>query len=108
MLTAIAGYITTLLGSTVARFAAWKTIIWVIVVSVFPVILYNVFSRLISDYIQIIQTYSQGAVGNPYVIQLTGLAAWLSVQLRLAEAFSVLVSAIMFRFALKMIPFVGR
>jgi len=40
------------------------------------------------------------------VINFTGIAAWLALHLKIVEGFSLIMSAVAFRMAIRMIPFV--
>ncbi|MCR4288992.1 MAG: hypothetical protein NUV86_01875 [Candidatus Scalindua sp.] len=48
-----------------------------------------------------------GAYGiSSTVISFTGIAAWLAIHLKIVEGFSLIMSAVAFRMAIRMIPFV--
>lgn len=100
------GLFGTAVGYSALRFAAWKLVIWTMMITVLPII----FSKLIYEIIQGAIDISSSAVTDSglaaQIFQLTGLAGWLAVQLKIAEGIAVIMSAVMFRMAIRMIPFV--
>ena len=93
-------------GYSVVRFTAMKLFIWTIVITVLPVL----FSRLIYMLIEgIMGTLNNidGTYGvDNYLLNLTGIAAWFAIHLKIVEGFSLIMSAVAFRMAIRMIPFV--
>jgi hypothetical protein len=104
LLTFIASAFASLVGQTVVRFAAWKLVIWTIVVVVLPIVLNNFIHSLLSDAISLVNSYSGSS--SSMVVQLSGLAGWFATYLRIPEGFSILISAIVFRITIKLIPFI--
>lgn len=104
----LSGWAARLLGVGALRFALWKAILWTFVVSVLPTVLYNLLSSLISEYIAMVSNYTTGSGQTSYVVTLSGLAAWLAVQLKIPESFSLILSAVVFRIGIRLIPFFGR
>lgn len=107
--TFFSGWAARFLGVQALRFALWKGILWALVVSVFPTVLYNTISYLLG---QAYQMYAAQASslngGQAMVVHLTGCAGNLAIWLQLPAAVSLILSAAMFRMAISMIPFVGR
>jgi hypothetical protein len=93
-------------GYSVVRFTAMKIFVWTIVITLVPVL----FSRLIYMLIEgVMSTLDSvdGAYGiTSTIISFTGLAAWLAIHLKIVEGFTLIMSAIAFRMAIRMIPFV--
>ncbi len=93
-------------GYSAIRFTAMKFFIWTLVITVVPVL----FSRLIYMLLEGVMGTMDSIDGSygisSYIISLTGLAAWLAVHLKIVEGFSLIMSAIAFRMAIRMIPFV--
>lgn len=100
----------TLIGYSVLRFAAWKILLWTMAITIFPVLIMRAIYMLIEAIQQtIINTVADPAVAldpNALIISMSGLAAWLAIHLRVVDGFSILMSAVIFRLALRMIPFV--
>lgn len=95
-----------MVGFSIVRFAAMKIFVWVIVITLVPVL----FSRLIYMLIEGVMS-AVGNVDGTYgitsiVVSFTGIAAWLATHLKLVEGFSLIMSAVTFRMAIRMIPFV--
>ena len=95
-----------MVGYSVIRFTAMKVFIWVILITVVPVL----FSRLIYMLIEGVMSTIDSIDGTygitSTIINFTGIAAWLAVHLKLVEGFSLIMSAMAFRMAIRMIPFV--
>ena len=96
----------TMVGYSVIRFTAMKVFIWVILITVVPVL----FSRLIYMLIEGVMSTINSIDGTygitSTIVNFTGIAAWLAVHLKLVEGFSLIMSAMAFRMAIRMIPFV--
>jgi hypothetical protein len=88
------------------RYIATKALIFALVVVVLPIILNN----LVYDLIEIIQLVVtdqlSGTTLESSSLAVTGVAAWLFTTCKIGEAFSVVVSAIVVRASLNLIPFV--
>lgn len=94
-------------GYSVVRFAAWKIFVWTMVITVLPIIISAVIYTLISTLITTVGNVNTQYGGiNSFTINFTGLAAWFATHLRLVEGFAMIMSAIIFRMAIRMIPFV--
>lgn len=97
----------TLVGYQVMRFAAWKVFLWIFAITIFPAlfmhIVYIFYAMLISTVSSVDSQYS---AGNGYILNLTGLAAWFAIHLRLVDGFALIMSAVLFRITVRMIPFV--
>ncbi len=93
-------------GYSVVRFAAWKIFLWTMVITVLPVLI----SRAIYMLIETLQgtlTSIDGTTGvSEYIFNFTGIAAWFAIHLKLVEGFALIMSAVAFRMAIRMIPFV--
>ena len=93
-------------GYSVVRFTAMKLFIWTLVITIVPVL----FSRLIYMLIEGVMstlTAIDGTYGvNSYLINFTGITAWFAIHLKIVEGFSLIMSAVAFRMAIRMIPFV--
>ena len=94
------------LGYSAVRFVAWKLVVYSIVTVVVPIILINVIYSLIEGAMSLATTAQNEYGLSPILVQLTGLGAWFAVYLKIPEGFSLLMSAIMFRVAIRMIPFI--
>ncbi|OFW55156.1 MAG: hypothetical protein A2163_09655 [Actinobacteria bacterium RBG_13_35_12] len=104
----LTGWFARFLGVQALRFVAWKAILWFIVVSVFPVVIYNVVSGLLSEAFNMYADQVEGYSETSILINLTGCLGWLAVHLKIPESFALILSAAMFRIAVSMIPFIGK
>ena len=96
------------IGFSAVRFTATKVILWVMMVTIFPAVLMHVFWMFYNTVISTI-TQVDGAYGldpNSLILEFSGIAAWFAIHLKLVEGFSLLMSAVLFRIATRMIPFV--
>ena len=105
-LTMLFGWVTTFLASGVARFAAWKIILTVVVLSIFPILLNNFLYEIIGIVYAAVNTHGDTGSISPIVVQASGLFAWFLDRFRVPEAMSLWMSAYAFKFALGLIPFV--
>lgn len=106
--------ILTYLGSSVARIFSDKILSWIalkailvfLCIVVMPILLNN----FLYDLIEIVMNFanSQSASGSSLNGSMTfsGLLGWLIASFRLPECLSVLISALVLRVCLSMVPFV--
>jgi|Deesub1362A_J573_1020465.scaffolds.fasta_scaffold04255_4 hypothetical protein len=104
LLTWVLGLVGSLLSSSVARFVALKIVLWGLFVTVLPVVLINVFAEILQGLMDVVGA-SVGSGSEPLLVQFTGFAGWLAYHLRIPEGFSLLFSALAFRFTLRLVPF---
>lgn len=104
----LAGWAARILGSGFVRIAIWKSLIWVLCVSIFPILLYNVLSDLIVEFFGIVSTVASNEGVQPFIVSFSGMAGWLLVTCKVPEALSLIISAHIFRLAISLIPFVGK
>lgn len=96
----------TMVGYSVVRFTAMKLFVWVVMITVVPVLFSRVIYMLIEGVMSTMDSID-GTYGiTSTIINFTGIAAWLAVHLQLVEGFSLIMSAVAFRMAIRMIPFV--
>lgn len=88
------------------RFVALKTLFYSIFTVVLPAALKNLLSWLFLLLTAQIDQIDFGSMTS-VSIELSGLAAWLAVQLRFIDCFAVLITALVVRLTLNFIPLVG-
>ena len=88
------------------HFLATKIIMGVLFITVLPVVLNNLIYDLIETSLNFISSSVTSEGLEPFSMQLTGLGAWLAEVLKITDAFSVIMSAVAFKFTLRLIPFV--
>ncbi|MCR4287197.1 MAG: hypothetical protein NUW09_04195 [Deltaproteobacteria bacterium] len=95
-----------IIGYSAVRFVAWKVVLYTLLVTVVPIILVNFVFALIQGALSL-SADAQAQYGvSPVIVQLAGLGAWLAQRFRIVEGFSLIFSAMMFRVAVRMIPFI--
>lgn len=80
-----------------------KFILKIILFTVVPILLYNIFSDYIVEMMDWAVTYiqSQGVLqGSGLTIELTGFAGWIAQQIGIASSLAMYMTAIAVRFAL--------
>lgn len=103
-----------LIGSVFAKVFADKVLGWVaakifltaLFITVVPLVLNNYLYDIIKIMMDFASGQAAGATALDGNMSFTGFAAWLIECFRLPEAFSLLVSALVLRLVLSMIPFV--
>lgn len=95
----------TLIGYQIVRFAAWKVILWTLVVTVLPIILNNFLYGVIENLIGMINDADTSGF-TAQLIELTGVFGWVAQKMRIVECFSLFITAVIFRKTLDLIPFI--
>ncbi|MBW2635707.1 MAG: hypothetical protein JRE14_16665 [Deltaproteobacteria bacterium] len=88
------------------KFLAWRAFILFIVFVALPVVLYNTFSTLLFDLMNMAVTYVSDGNYQPLTINLTGLAGYLGNQIGLPNMVSIYLTAISTKFTMGFIPFI--
>lgn len=99
------GWFARFLGIASARALIYKSLIYVIVVSVLPIVLYNLFNTILAE---LLSYAANNFSASPIAVQFTGFSGWLAIQLKLPETFSVIMSAFIARVTIAFIPFLNR
>lgn len=85
------------------KYLATRAMLLTLFTLVLPVVLYNVYSGIVSELLTWTSSQVTGSSLTGSVISLTGVGAWLADQLRLPQCLSLLLSALGLRFALSAI-----
>ena len=97
---AIGGVFARFLAVDALKFIAYRLMVVTALTLVLPVVLYNVFTELLQHLI----TYSNDAVSAGSfagaVFDFVGLGAWVAIHIKLAQCFSVFLSALSLRWVL--------
>ncbi len=97
------------LGSLFSTFGlvwvAAKAALLFLFVTVLPIVLLNLLNTILEGVIGIINSQVSGSGITSQVMELTGLTAWLVTQCRIQESLAIILGAMAFKVALKMIPF---
>jgi len=86
------------------KFVAWRALLMFTLFVALPIILYNIFTDLVFDFIEYAMTFLSNQGLSATTIEISGLAAWMAQELYLVEAFSVYMSFVAIRFLTRFIP----
>ena len=88
-----------------AKWIAFKGLVYLIVFTVVPVLLYNILTGLMFDLLDYGLNYIAGSGFDQsnLVIQFTGIAGWIATQISLPQCLSIFMSAVAVRFVLNAI-----
>lgn len=110
ILTAILGFLgsaaSRILADKVVGFVALKLLLTGIMILLVPIVLNNFLYDLIETIMNFASSQQAGAGSMNGAMSFTGFTAWLLDCFQIPAAFSVLVSALVLRVTLRMIPFV--
>ena len=101
----LSAFAANLFGSSVVSFLAFKVVLYALFVTILPIVLNNVFKKIIDGVISVANTYA-GSGAPSMVVTFTGAAASLVNIVGLPFAFSIIIAACAFKLTLRMIPFV--
>lgn len=86
--------------SMAARWLAAKAVAYALVVVILPVVLWN----LGVDWIEAVLNWAIGQLpADSFIADLSGLAGWFAVQLKLTQAVQVIVNALVVRLVLGLV-----
>lgn len=86
-----------------AKMVAFRIIIYSLITLVLPAILYNVFTRIMSEMINLASSEISSSGLQGTVIQLTGMGGWLGIHLQVPAALAIVLSATGLAFTLRML-----
>ena len=109
--TTILGWFSSLAGrflsDTALKFIAYKTLLVTLLTVTLPVIAKNFMTWLFQELVNAANANMNTEGLNVTVLHLSGIAGYLASQLMLADCLSILITAIVIRFTLNFIPFIG-
>ena len=97
-----AGFAKTLSIESV-KFIATRAMLYTLFTLILPVILYNVFTRILQEMMDLASSEIQATGLQATVIQLTGMGGWIGEHLRIPECFALVMSAVGLAFTLRML-----
>lgn len=102
---AIGWIVAKFVGDNVLRFVAGKALLTVLFLVILPLILNNVMADVLQIGIDLVGENVGGlsTTGNGVVI--SGAAGWVCSCLKISQCFAVIMSAVMCKASLRMIPF---
>lgn len=108
--TTILGWFSSLAGrflsDTALKFIAYKTLIFTLLTVTLPVVAKNFMTWLFQELTTVVSSVSTDGLDST-VLHFSGIAGYLASHLMLADCLSILITAIIIRFTLNFIPFVG-
>lgn len=106
LLTTIGAFVGRFLTDNLLKFAAYKLLLFTLITVIFPVVVKNLLTWLFNTLTSFVDTIDLGDIESS-VLQLTGLAAYLAQHLNLVDAVTIILTALVIRFTLNLIPFIG-
>jgi len=103
VIAALAGVAGKLLATESIKFIATRALLYTLFTLVLPVILYNVFAKILQETLTYAMNQAGSASFEGSVVHLTGIAAWIADNIYLSQAMSIFLSAVALRFVLSMI-----
>ncbi|MDA8326555.1 MAG: hypothetical protein M0033_10100 [Nitrospiraceae bacterium] len=97
----IAGLVARLFSSQVARWVIFKALVQLVVITILPVVLINVYNSILVSRFNALTSNSGSA--SSLTVQFVGLAGWLASQLMVPQAFAIIISAVAVRFTFRLI-----
>lgn len=89
-----------------AYFVAMKALLVLLMVTVLPLILKNLLNWFLASVYDIVNANVGSETIPSFAIQLTGLGAYFATHFQLPLCFSIVITAVIVRFTLNMIPFI--
>lgn len=109
--TTILGWFSSLAGrflsDTALKFIAYKALLVTLLTVTLPVIAKNLMTWLFQELVNAANANVHTDGLNATVLHLSGIAGYLASHLMLADCLSILITAIVIRFTLNFIPFIG-
>jgi hypothetical protein len=87
------------------KFIAWRALMMFLVFVALPIVLYNVLTGIVFDFMDFSMSYLTGQGISQFTVQLTGMGAYIASKIQLVQAFSVYMSFVAIRFIMRFIPF---
>jgi hypothetical protein len=99
------GSIGKLISVETIKFLAWRGLIMFLMFVALPVVLYNVLTGLIFDFMDYAMSYLSGSGLSTFTVQISGMGAYIASKIQLPQAVSVYMSFVSIRFFMRFIPF---
>ena len=101
----IAAWAARFLTAGVIKWLAWKAAVLFVTCVLIPIVLNNIFYKMLEKAMALHTTQAGSMSGQ--MMALTGLAAWLAIQLKIPESMALVVGALSKRVGMSFIPFIG-
>ena len=87
-------------GADVVKWLAFRALLLGVVGTLVPLAIYSAWLLISEKLITFIQGQMTGDLWTGTMVPLTGLAAWIGTRLQFQQCFTILASALVFRFVL--------
>ncbi len=91
----------------VLRFAAYKLLLYTFIVTTVPIICKNLIVWIFEEIVSVTSTVTDLHGMQVTVLNLTGAAGYIANLMMIPDCISIIMTAIVIRFTLNFIPFVG-
>lgn len=108
VLTWVGSFVADLFTKKAAEALIWRALLYGLFVTILPAVLYKLILTLMGEMFSLYTSQASGSGIVGFTANFTGLTAWFLSELRFPEAFSILLSAAVFRATISFIPFIGR
>ena len=98
----LGGIVGKLLTVETGKFLLYRGLILSLVTFVLPTVLYNLFTRIISEMMEYTMNHISSSGLSGTMVQLTGIGAWIADNIYLPSAMSIFISALGLRFTLSL------
>lgn len=89
----------------VLKWVAFRALMIFLMFVALPVVLYNTFTGLIFDFMDVSLNYLTDQGISAYTLQITGIGAYIASKIQLVQAVSLYMSFVSIRFVMRFIPF---
>lgn len=107
----IASFFTSIVGKfltdNLLKWVALKSLIFLVLTTILPVVLKNIINWLFETMSSIVSSSISSYDLSPYILKFQGLAGYLSSHLMISDGIAILMTALVIRFVLNFIPFIG-
>jgi hypothetical protein len=94
-----------ILSIELLKWVAFRALMIFLIFVALPVVLYNTFTDLIFDFMEIALDYLTSQGISSYTLQITGIGAYIASKIQLVQAVSLYMSFVSIRFLMRFIPF---
>lgn len=95
------------LSDGLLKFAAYKLLLYSLIVTTVPIVVKNLIVWFFDEIVKSSSTVANLDGMQATVLDLTGAAGYLANQLMIPDCISIIMAALVLRFTLNFIPFVG-
>ncbi len=94
------GILAKILAGDVIKYLATRALLLTLVTVILPIVLYNVFSTIVTETMEYAVANMQGGSITGAAIQITGIGAWMAQKLLIPQCLSIFLSALSVKWVL--------